>query len=213
MKILHIDNHAIFRAGIKCILKRLHPTIEFLEASHLKTALAVVSAHQDIDLLLVDLAIYNRHELNELKAVRSYIPTTPTVVITALQNPSSIQTALDVGLAGYIPKSATSAILIRALQVVLEGGRYAPRMARLHTCSIKKGLSPSLSQKLTKRQSEVMALVAEGLSNKAIARKLCVTEATIKGHVTAILMALRVSNRVQAINRWQDVGDALKLAS
>lgn len=212
MKILHIDNQAIFRAGIKCILNQFHPTIEFLEASDLKTALAIVSTHQDMDLLLVDLTLSNQHELDDLKELCSYVPTTPTVVITALHSPSSVQIAQEVGIAGYIPKSATSTTLIRALQIVLEGGRYTPRIARLHHCS-GKGLSPSLSQQLTKRQSEVMALVAEGMSNKAIARKLGVSEATVKGHVTAILIALGVSNRVQAINRWQDVKDDLKLAS
>jgi DNA-binding NarL/FixJ family response regulator len=212
MKILHIDNHAIFRAGIKYILRQLHPAITFLEASNLKTGCTVVSAHQDIDLLLIDLSLTDIHERDHLKYLRSYIPSTPIVVLAGSQNPTYIKTAQEIDLAGYIPKSATSATLIRALQVVLAGGRYTPRMGKLHTLP-GKSRSPSLSRKLTERQLEVLTLMAEGLANKAIACKLSVSEATVKGHVTAILMTLEVTNRVQAINRWQNMDDDLKLAS
>jgi DNA-binding NarL/FixJ family response regulator len=212
MKILHVDNHAIFRAGIKCILKPLDTTIEFLEANDLSTGILVAFAHQDIDLLLIDCSLTDNYELDNLKKLHSYMPSTPIVVLTALQNSAHIKSAQEMGLAGYVSKSATSATLMRALQLVLEGGRYMPRIATLHTLP-EKGGSPTSSQKVTKRQSQVLALMAEGLSNKAIARKLGVSEATVKGHVTAILMALDVSNRVQAINRWQAMGDGLKLAS
>jgi DNA-binding NarL/FixJ family response regulator len=213
MKILHIDNHAIFRAGIKNILKPLDTTIEFLEASDLQTALTVISSHQDIDLLLIDLSLPDSDELNHLKNLRCHIPTTPAVVLTAFQDPIHIKTALKVGLAGYIPKSATSTTLISALRVVLEGGRYTPRVATLHPIPGKIISPVHLSHKLTKRQREVLSLMADGLPNKTIACKLFISEATVKGHVTAILMTLGVNNRVQAINRWQETENGLKLAS
>lgn len=213
MKILHIDNHAIFRAGIQCILKPLSANLEFLEASDVKTAMTMISsAHRDIHLLLIDCCLTDIHGLESLSNLRSHLPTTPVVVLTASQNPAHIKIAQQISLAGYVLKSSTSATLIRALQIVLEGGRYTPRIAKLHTLP-GQSASHCLSQKLTKRQSEVLALMAEGLSNKAIARELCVSEATVKGHVTAILMALGVNNRVQAINRWRDRGEELKLAS
>lgn len=212
MKILHVDSHAIFRTGIRCILKPLDHNIEFLEASNLKMALPVVLAHQDINLVLVECSLTDNFALDTLDKLHSYIPTTPVVALTAAQNTTSIKIAQKIGLAGYIPKSATSSTLIRALQAVLQGGRYMPRTSNLHALP-GKNPSPPLPHKLTKRQSEVLTLIAEGLPNKAIAHKLNVSEATVKGHVTAILMALGVNNRVQAINRWRDVVNDLKLAS
>lgn len=105
------------------------------------------------------------------------------------------------GAAGYIPKSVTGQTLLGALKLVLDGGIYAPRIRSWRSGQGRTNNGVVPQSDLTKRQREVLTLIAEGLSNKAIARKLFVSEATIKGHVTAILNALQVDNRVQAINK------------
>ena len=111
---------------------------------------------------------------------------------------------MKTGAAGYIPKSSTSQTMLSALRLVLDGGTYAPRISahrRLQGGFDGRRKTPG---NLTKRQLEVLALMVKGLPNKLIAQELFVSEATVKGHVTAILSALGVTNRVQAVNRARE---------
>lgn len=213
MKVLHIDDHTLFRAGMRHIIQQLQAQTEFLEAPSIKTALANIPVHQDIDLLLLDLAPFDENHLNGFNTLRERLPNTAIVVVSASEQPEHINTALAAGAGGYIPKSATGITLIRALNLVLAGGIYAPRSKGRHTASNTKPASNQAMTKLTQRQAEVFALMAQGLSNKAIARKLFISEATVKGHVTAILTTLGVANRVQAINCINNPVDDWKLAS
>lgn len=210
MKLLHVDEQVIFRAGIRHIIQQRPEKIEFLEAASLETALPMLSTHKDIDLLLLNPLSFDKVYFAHL---RERFPTTFIVIVSASEDPHHIKTALGAGAAGYIPKSATGTTFIKALELILAGGIYAPRIrqSRSHLTS-RAGSNQSIAN-LTQRQGQVFALMAQGLSNKAIARKLHVSEATVKGHVSAILAILGVNNRVQAINRMGHAIDEWKLAS
>ena len=197
MKILHADHHGLFREGICHILKHWDAKLEFLQADSLQNTLDILSMHNDIDLILLDLYMTSMNGFTGFKTIWKCNPTIPVVILSEPDDPKEIKTAIDLGTAGYIPKSSTGQTLISALKLVLDGGIYAPRVGIQSSVRDSEGGSGSLTQ----RQLEVLALIAEGLPNKAIARKLFVSEATIKGHVTAILNALGVDNRVQAINK------------
>jgi DNA-binding NarL/FixJ family response regulator len=162
----------------------------------------MLSAHSDIDLLVLEPYRPNMQGCAGLKAILNGYPTLPVVVLSASEAPQDIQTAIDMGAAGYITKSSSSHTLINALKLIISGGTYAPRLiSRQHFQNGENHCkNPPLN--LTKRQLQVLTLMAEGLPNKLIARKLFVSEATVKGHVTAILGALYVNNRIQAINRF-----------
>jgi DNA-binding NarL/FixJ family response regulator len=205
MRLLHTDDYALFREGVHHILKQQNPNVAFFEAGDIQTTLDFLSKNNDLDLVLLDLYVSGENSLNALKDICGFHPDLPVVMLSASENPNHIKMALDSGAAGYIPKSASVHTLVNALNLVLEGGTYAPRIASQNNAQ-ERTPQTTVSHQLTKRQSQVLALMAQGLPNKLIARKLFVSEATIKGHVTAILDIFGADNRVQAINKARQVG-------
>lgn len=205
MRVLHADDYALFREGVHHILQQQNTKVAFFEANNIQTTLDFLSNNKDMDLVLLDLYVAGMNSLAALKNIWSYQPNLPVVILSASENPNHIKMALDSGAAGYIPKSSSVNTLVNALKLVLEGGTYAPRLIPQRTAQDTVPQA-NPSQQLTKRQSQVLALMAQGLSNKLIARKLFVSEATIKGHVTAILDVFGADNRVQAINKARQVG-------
>lgn len=206
MKILHADDHALFREGVHHILKQWDADLAFLEANSIDKLADFVARHHDIDLVLIDLSLKGTPTLPNLNLIWKQNPGVPVVILAASEDPQHMQQALAAGAAGYIPKSSSLQTLLNGLTLVMEGGIYAPRTAYQRSSQAPALSLENPAQQLTKRQSQVLALMAEGLPNKLIARKLFVSEATVKGHVTAILSSLGVENRVQAINRARQIG-------
>jgi DNA-binding NarL/FixJ family response regulator len=132
------------------------------------------------------------------------------VVLSAQQDRSSVVKALDLGALGFIPKSGQREVMVSALQLVFAGGIYIPPeiLARDEppppqpddkpTAANRPTVSPA-DLGLTERQVDVLSLMMQGKSNKAICRVLNLAEPTVKNHVTAILKALEVSNRTEAV--------------
>ena len=132
--------------------------------------------------------------------LRATQPQLPIVMVSAREDPTTIQRALDHGAAGFIPKSATVAIISSAIDSVLSGGEWSPLASRP-----SEGVGPEEAEvarrvrDLTPQQFRVLAMLGEGLLNKQIAHALNVSEATIKAHMTAILRKLGAHNRTQAV--------------
>jgi DNA-binding NarL/FixJ family response regulator len=209
MRLLHTDDYALFREGVHHILKQQDPNVAFFEASNIQTTLNFLAKNKDLDLVLLDLYVAGINSLNALKTIWSHQPNLPVVILSASENPNHIKMALDAGVAGYILKSSNVNTLVNALNLVLDGGTYAPRIAPQRN-GRDAATTANPPQQLTKRQCQVLALMAQGLSNKLIARKLFLSEATIKGHVTAILNIFGADNRVQAINKARQVSECLE---
>ena len=202
MKVLLADDHPLFREGIRHILAQLDPAITMVEAHTVREALELIEGHDDIELILLDLNMPGADGFDGFQRIWCANPTLPIVILSASEEPRDIETAMELGAAGYIPKSSTSRTMLSALNLVLEGGTYSPRIA----VGQRRG-GESVERALSKRQRQVLKLMADGLSNKAIAEQLFISEATVKGHVSTIFQTLEVDNRVQAINKGKASGE------
>jgi DNA-binding NarL/FixJ family response regulator len=120
------------------------------------------------------------------------------VVLSASEQPDTVMRALDAGAMGFIPKTSSNQVLLGALRLVLSGGVYLPAEV-LRRSPIQASAASYRDLGLTQRQAQVLALMVQGKPNKIICRELALAEGTVKIHVTAILKALDVTNRTQAV--------------
>lgn len=198
MKILVADDHALIREALRHVLTQLASGVDVLEAPDCEGARRAVAEHSDLDLLLLDLNLPGVGGLALLPELRRDYPALPVVVLSALEDPVTVREALACGAMGFIPKSSSNEVMLSALHLVLAGGRYLPPEALTNSADAVAPISAA-DVVLTERQREVLALMAQGKSNKQICRELNLAEATVKIHVTAILRALKVASRAQAI--------------
>ena len=206
MKILLVDDHALFREGLKHLLTSLDAELELDEADDCERALAL-SARSAYDMVLLDLKIPGVQGLDALEALRRTRPETPVVVVSGEDDPRVIRAAIERGAMGYVPKASTPEIMIQALRLVLANGVYLP--PGVVDLAIPKGAPlPELLRGgagetqlpgLTPRQMDVLRCVIQGKANKVIARELDISEATVKAHLSSVLRALGVNNRTEAV--------------
>ena len=212
MKILIVDDHALIREALGGVLRELRPDVEIIEASIGREALLLAEANaNDLDLILLDLGLPDGDGVETLRELRARYPAVAIVVLSASKDRDNVMKVLDLGALGFIPKSATRAVMISALQLVFAGGIYVPPEILQHPRESQPGgqaSEPPLPSDLglTERQLEVLALMMQGMSNKAICREYDLAEATVKNHVTAILKALKVSNRTEAVIAVAELG-------
>lgn len=205
MKILLIDDHALFREGMSHVLKGMPEAPEVYEAGSASEGLALADAQAPFDLVLLDLHLPEEDGFSVLQRLHIAHPILSVIVLSASEDFQDAKRALDLGAMGYIPKSATSQVMLGAIRLVLSGGIYLPPLLLSQWQS--REASPSTPQRevaadyegLTARQLDVLRLLAVGKSNKEIARDLGMAEGTVKIHITAIFRALGVVNRTQAV--------------
>ncbi len=212
MKILVSDDHPLVCEAMRGVLHDLVPDASVLEARNARDTCALIEQNPDTDLVLLDLNLPDGDGLALLGDLRERYPAMSVVVLSAFQDQPTIRAALRLGALGFIPKNTERDVMLGALRLVFAGGIYIPVEAldrpspppgangkadeKAHA-GLRRRLPPGLG--LTERQVEVLALVMEGKSNKAISRQLDVAEHTVKNHVTAIFRALQVTNRTEAV--------------
>ncbi len=215
MKILIVDDHALIRDALQGLLKKLKRGAIVLEASNSRQAMDAIASHDDISLVLLDLNLPDRDGFSVLAELRERYPAIAVVMLSAIQERAKVIKALDLGAVGYIPKSARREVMMSALQLVFAGGIYIPPeiMAREETSHLVANLQsndrPIVSPSeigLSGRQLEVLAQLMQGKNNKIICRVLGLAEPTVKNHVTAILKALKVTNRTEAVIAVNELG-------
>jgi DNA-binding NarL/FixJ family response regulator len=208
MKALLVDDHTLIRDALRGVLADLVDDARVLEASDCRQALQLVEEHADLELILLDLNLPDRNGFEVLADLRRRYPTISVVVLSAFHDRANVIKALDLGALGFIPKSAPRAIMANALRLVLSGGVYVPPEALPPASARVKPERPSSPADvgLTERQIEVLALMMRGKSNKAISRRLDMAEPTVKHHVTAILKALKATNRTEAVIAVGELG-------
>ncbi len=219
MKILVADDHALIREALRHVLKELDGNVTVLEAGDGDSACRQVNEHVDLDLLLLDLNLPGTDGFATLAELRREHAALPIVILSAQEDATTMRAALDRGAMGFIPKSANNAVMLSALRLVLSGGRYVPPEL-LNAVPVNMPPDTNLSAPkspaelgLTERQLDVLALMAQGKSNKQICRELGLAEATVKIHVTAILRTLKVASRAQAIVAVNRLGLAFETPS
>lgn len=219
MKVLLVDDHALFREGLRSLLERLGESFEIFEAGDCASAFEVAERNPDLGLVLLDLGLPDMPGNDAIHVMRERYPTVPVVVLSASEDRPSVLAAINSGAMGFIPKSSNSALLMNALRLVFANGVYIP--PSVLTSPVNASQTPPAQAVLRKgatlrelglseRQIEVLALVVQGMPNKLIARKLDIAEATVKNHVTAALRALNVSNRTQAVLAVGQLGYTFK---
>jgi DNA-binding NarL/FixJ family response regulator len=199
LKILVIDDHPLIREAVRNVLGRLGESIVALEAADCDCALSIVDEHPDLDLILLDLGLPGTSGMDALGMLRERHPAVPVVVLSASDDRDTVVEALDRGAMGFIPKSSSNEIMLNALRLVLSGGVYLPPKVFISNHATLPAPMPVANLGLTERQLQVLVLMVQGKPNKLICRELGLAESTVKIHVTAILKALHVTSRTQAV--------------
>ncbi len=204
MKILHADDHPMFREGLRFFLQLLDTQVTVLEASNVKATLDKLALEWPVDLLLLDLQMPGMGELEGFLAIRKSYPALPVVIVSGIRDPQMIRTLLDAGARGYIPKFAGSEQLLDALRRVLGGEVYLPDAVFLPPPLSSSNSGESAP--LTSRQLQILPLLAEGMPNKRIADVLGLTEGTVKQHLKDLFRRLNANNRTQAVREARRLG-------
>jgi DNA-binding NarL/FixJ family response regulator len=215
MKILVIDDHVLIREALQALLKKLKRGAVVLEASDSRQAMEIFANNADIGLVMLDLNLPDRDGLAVLAELREHHPAVAVVVMSAIQERATVMQALDLGAVGYIPKSARREVMMSALQLIFAGGIYIPPEILAHGEPSAAAASPQPNERLivspsevglSDRQLDVLAHLMQGKNNKVICRVLGLAEPTVKNHVTAILRALKVTNRTEAVIAVNELG-------
>jgi DNA-binding NarL/FixJ family response regulator len=217
MKILLIDDHALIRDALRGMIMELTNDATVLEAADCGQGRRLIGNNPDLDLVLLDLSLPDDDGFDMLADLRERYPAVSVVVLSAHEDRDSVVKALDLGAAGFIPKSAQRQVMLSALGLVFSGGIYIPPQILVQTAAsplapVRRQPNPKAAPVspadlgLTERQLDVLALMARGKSNKAICRVLDLAEPTVKKHVTAILRVLNVTNRTEAVIAVSELG-------
>jgi DNA-binding NarL/FixJ family response regulator len=202
MKVLVVDDHVLIREALRGVLKELKGDAQILEAPDARNAKQRIADNADLELVLLDLHLPDGSGFDLLAELRERRPEVSVVMLSASNDRDDIARALKLGALGFIPKSAHRDVMLSAFKLIFSGGIYvppeilAPRDAP-SIAALPRGIAADLG--LTDRQLDVLNLMMQGKSNKAICRALDLAEPTVKNHVTAILKALNASNRTEAV--------------
>ncbi len=194
MRIVIVDDHPVVRSGVEQVLS-LEEDMEVVgTASSVEEGLEIILA-QEPDIALVDLRMRDGGGLDLIRRARPRVPGCRFVILTAYGSLGEVSQASQEAVDGYILKEALPEELVSALRLVARGRRYYdPEVVD----SIVKGEDDNLLDRLTARELEVLAILAQGMDNTAISEQLYISENTVRRHVSNILGKLRVENRVQA---------------
>jgi DNA-binding NarL/FixJ family response regulator len=198
-EILIADDHPLYRDALRRALNQAAPGATLYEAATVPDLLALVEAHPDAELLLLDLHMPGARGFSALAHLRGQYPGLPVIVVSAHEEGSVARRALAHGATGYIPKSSSAETIVEAIRQVREGEVWLPPALGAQTTALKDDEARVAARvaELTPQQFRVLAMIAEGLLNKQIAYELGVSEATVKAHMTAIMRKLGCNNRTQ----------------
>lgn len=185
LRILLIDDHAAFRSGIGMLLTSSLPNTHVLEAGSLDEALH--GRLEAPDLVVLDILLHGLTGIDGIALLRRKWPQAPVLMLSSEAMPETVRVAMARGAAAFVSKENSADALLAAICQVLDRSS-APRAAA----------ATPVAPSLTPRQSEVLDLLCRGLPNKAIGRKLGLSENTVRWHVQAVLELLQVANRSEA---------------
>jgi DNA-binding NarL/FixJ family response regulator len=202
--VLLVDDHALFREGLALLLKSLVEDLRVTEAGSGEEALGWLSGERVIDLVLMDIHLPGMNGLEGIRRVREQWPDQLIVALSSQDDRETVLATIEAGAMGFIPKSASSSQLADALRVILARGIYLPQSAMqdkqrsaAHPASPDRARAADLG--LTPRQTDVLWLILQGKPTKLICRELNLSASTVKVHTSAVLRALNVTSRTQAV--------------
>lgn len=221
MKVLLIDDHPLILSALQSVIQGLGDDVAIVGAGTARAARETLCCTPDFDLVLLDLHLGDADGFDVLADLRANYPALPVVVVSASDRASDVIRAIDLGAMGFVPKRASNETLFEALRMVMSGGIFVPPMtmgsernahpdlvgaAPAGLGDVRHGANEAFQTQpalealgLTPRQRDVLALLLKGQPNKLIARELGLSVETVKDHVAAVLRALNVSSRTQAV--------------
>lgn len=198
LNLIIVDDHEIFRNGLKMVLGKLKYVNIIAEASNGKEFLEILPDHDpDIILMDIEMPVMNGIEATEEAMKRN--PDLKIIALTMFNDDEYIQSMIDAGVKGFLIKNIKKDILDRALQEVYKGGNYySQELMQFFTRRLTTGeeKSPEEELNITKREKEILQLMAEGMNNKEIADNLFVSERTIIGHKSNLLAKSGCKNTI-----------------
>ena len=201
MNILLIDDHALFRAGMKYILQELAAEVKVFEANNCETAVNKLEQNEYFNLILLDLDMPGISGFACISQIRLHAKECPIVILSADDREETIRQTVQYGVKGYIQKSTDADQMLPMLKSVLEGESIMPS----HILE-QPNTEQSTATRLTGRQMEILSLIVQGKSNKQIAYTLGITEGTTRIHVTTIFKTLNVRSRSEAVYKALNLG-------
>ena len=224
LRVLLADDHEMFRVAMRVALAPLGAETEWLEADSAGATIALLERSGPVDLALLDLHMPQADGLPWIARLRQRFPDAPLVVVSADERAADVRALIELGVAGFIPKSDSAAVILQAVRLVLSGGTYVPmRLLALSSAAAARGHGTPAAGNgngdgtdaavpgLTPRQDEVLRLLAQGFPNKLIARDLGLSEGTVKVHLLAIYRVLNARNRTAAVvaaQKWLQAAQA-----
>ena len=211
MKILIVDDHSLITEALRALLTDIDPNVQVEVATDAASAERLAAAHPDADLMLLDLNLPGASGTSLLETLVGTSPEMKILVLSGVQDQRSVMRVLQLGAAGFVPKSMESENLLSAIRFVLSGGVYipndllddstrgAPMLGLPERGRDVFGQPSAVRIQLTERQEQVLQLLARGAPIKIICRELGLSEGTVKTHVTAIYRAFGASNRTEAL--------------
>lgn len=190
-RVLLVDDHALFRAGMALLVLNNPLVKEVLEAESVASALRY--AGDSVQLVLLDHYMPGVTGINGLQSLRKAFPDAAVAIVSGNTSPQDMALARDYGADGFISKTVQAGDIQKALSTLLRGQRWFPDEMPT-TSAPGQTLAP-----LTAKQMAVLALLAEGLSNRAIGKRMDVSENTVRTHVSAVLYALEANSRAEAV--------------
>ena len=207
MKYLIVDDHALVAGALTLLLEDRDPEADVHTAATADAALELVDREGDADLLILDLSLPGVTGTELMEEIVRRQPMLKILVVSGLADQESIMRVLQLGAAGFVPKSLDTELLSSAIDFVLKGGVYIPSKlltekskGRLfHRTAARLKAPESAPPHLTDRQLDVLAQLAKGAPIKRICRELDLSEGTVKTHVAAIYRSFGASNRTEAL--------------
>jgi len=190
MHILLADDHDLFLDGVRILLQQLGEVV-ISEARNSEEIESAMGQEGQPDILLLDLGMPGIESVEQVKAICTVYPKVAVVIVSGNDALHVIEACRQAGVAGFIPKSVTTEVLLSAVRIIYAGDKYFP--AKLF--NIDKPFS------FSRRQKEIYNLIVEGNSNKEIADVLDIAESTVKQHITELFRKLQVTSRFQAIQK------------
>jgi DNA-binding NarL/FixJ family response regulator len=214
-KCLVFDDHTLVREALSGTVRLAWPHVEIITAVDWPQSWQ--AAHSDADIALVDLVMPGAHPIDGISKLIDLVPTVPILVITGTDDDHVMLDLLELGVAGFTSKTASGGVIEAAIRLILAGGRYLPERVATIAAARQQALaatrSPSeqscnesLAAMISERQVDVLRLVAQGLSNKEIGRKLGIAPSTIKTHLDNAREALGAMTRTDAAIKAKHIG-------
>jgi DNA-binding NarL/FixJ family response regulator len=208
-RVLVADDHALFRYGLKAMFTNAEGFDVVDEAATGEEVVEKVAQAQP-DIIIMDIQMPGMNGIEATRRVLESNPSIGVVVVTMFEDDDSVIAAMRAGARGYILKGADAEEVLKVVSAVAEGeAHFGPEIARrlMGFFSAPKPTAPSEAfPELTAREAEVLDLIAQGRNNAKIARRLYISEKTVRNHVSSIFLKLQVADRAQAIVRAREAG-------